>query len=76
MTSFLFYFTAGDASCVNCQEKIEKLKNSTFIKPKKSLTSDPNLGKFKFLNIDVYHEMFYENNARINSPYEIFMFYV
>ncbi|XP_027837521.2 probable E3 ubiquitin-protein ligase HERC1 [Aphis gossypii] len=32
--------TTVDASCVNCQEKIEKLKTSDFVKPKKSLTSD------------------------------------
>lgn len=46
MASFLFYFTAGDASCINCQERMEKLKNSAFIKPKKSLISDPTLGTF------------------------------
>lgn len=35
-----------DASCVNCQEKIEKLKAPDFMKPKKSLTSDYTLGIF------------------------------
>lgn len=40
------YFSAVDASCVNCLEKMEKLKNPDFIKPKKSLTSDFPMGTF------------------------------
>lgn len=40
-----FFITAVDAACLNCQEKIEKLKNPDFIKPKKSLNSDFALGK-------------------------------
>lgn len=41
------FISAVDASCVNCQEKIEKLKNPDFVKPKKSLTSDFTLGAYK-----------------------------
>jgi len=40
---------AVNASCVNCQEKIEKLKNPDFVKPKKSLTSDFTQGTFILL---------------------------
>lgn len=54
-----------DASCANCQEKIDKLKTFDFIKPQKSLYSDFTLGMyayvywFKYLFYMHFNQFFY-----------------